>query len=41
MNSKSELALSVIGIPAVLMLVLAAITASHETFAYKYYYVKH
>jgi hypothetical protein len=41
MNSKTGLALSVIGIAAVLMLVLAPITANHQTFAYKYYYGKH
>jgi hypothetical protein len=45
MNSKAGLALSAIGIAAVLMLVLAPITANHQTFAYKYgkhyYHGKH
>ena len=34
MNSKAGLALTVIGIAAVLMLVLAPITANHQTFAF-------
>ena len=39
MDSKAGLALSVIGIAAVLMLVLAPITANHQTFAaYTYRY---
>jgi hypothetical protein len=41
MNSNTGLALSVIGITAVLMLALAPITANHQTFAYRYYYGKH
>jgi ABC-type uncharacterized transport system permease subunit len=38
MNSKTGLALSVIGIAAVLMLVLAPIAANHQTFGYTYRY---
>jgi hypothetical protein len=38
MNSKAGLALSAIGIAAVLMLVLAPITANHQTFGYTYRY---
>jgi hypothetical protein len=36
MNSKTGLALSVVGIAAVLMLVLAPITANHKAFGYVY-----
>ncbi|HXX98268.1 MAG TPA: hypothetical protein VEL11_14240 [Candidatus Bathyarchaeia archaeon] len=38
MKSNTGLALSVIGIAAVLMLVLAPIAANHQTFGYTYRY---
>jgi hypothetical protein len=45
MNAKTSVALSVIGIAAVLFLVTAPIMADHQTFGYKYgksyYHGKH